>query len=185
MCAPHWRARLFKDSVSDMGEAAGAGDYPPAHLSHAQIARDGRAAGPALTRRIASLAERYGEWRERASVRLAAVDLVPDLAQDIGSGRWLRGAGTLLGLSAIALAGWPGFAPVEAAPLMAIDDPVRDEFRSQMIMPLALGADSGRRMGATAAVVSLRNAPERPRLDLEATLVRGDSFSRMLERCLL
>ena len=32
----------------------------------------------------------------------------------------------------------------------AIDDPVRDEFRSQMIMPLALGADSGRRMGATA-----------------------------------
>ena len=182
MCAPHWRARLFKDSVSDMGEAAGAGDYPPAHLSHAQIARDGRAAGPALTRRIASLAERYGEWRERASVRLAAVDLVPDLAQDIGSGRWLRGAGTLLGLSAIALAGWPGFAPVEAAPLMAIDDPVRVEFRSQLFMPLALGADSGRRMGATAAVVPLRNAPERPRLDLEATLARGDSFARMLER---
>ena len=65
---------------------------------------------------------------------------------------------------------------------MVIDDPVRDEFRSQMIMPLALGADSGRRMGATAAVLPLRSAPERPRLDLEATLVRGDSFERMLQR---
>ena len=74
----------------------------------------------------------------------------PDLAQDIGSRRWLRGAATLLGLSALALAGWPDFAPLKAAPAMAIDDPVRDEFRSQMIMPLALGADSGRHMGATA-----------------------------------
>ena len=166
---------MFKDSGSDAVETVG-GDYPTAHLSHAQIF-----AGPAPSR-IASLFERYGEWRERASARFAAIDLVPDLAQDIGSRRWLRGAGTLIGLSALALAGWPGFSPVEAAPVMRIDDPVRDEFRSQMIMPLALGADSGRRMGATAAVVPLRNVPERPRLDLEATLARGDSFERMLER---
>ena len=173
---------MFKDSGSDADEVAGGDDYLPAHLSFARIASG--QPRPSFTRlnRIANLAERYGEWRERASARLAAVDLVPDLAQDIGSRRWLRGAGTLLGLSAIALAGWPGFAPVEAAPLMVIDDPVRDEFRSQMIMPLALGADSGRRMGATAAVVALRSAPERPRLDLEATLARGDSFERMLER---
>jgi murein DD-endopeptidase MepM/ murein hydrolase activator NlpD len=169
---------LFKDSGSDAMDVAG-GDYPPAHLSHAQIAPAVPIAPISPAKR---LAERYGEWRERASQRLASVDLVPDLAQDIGSRRWLRGAGTLLGLSAIALAGWPGFAPVEAAPLMVIDDPVRDEFRSQMIMPLALGADSGRRMGATAAVVPLTSAPERPRLDLEATLARGDSFERMLER---
>jgi murein DD-endopeptidase MepM/ murein hydrolase activator NlpD len=107
---------------------------------------------------------------------------VPDLAENIGSRRWLRGAGTLLGLSALALTGWPGFAPLEAAPVMAIDDPVRDEIRSKMIMPLALGADSGRRMGATALVMPLKDAPERPRLDLEATLARGDSFERMLLR---
>lgn len=168
---------MFKDSGSDSIDVAGEGDYPPAHLSHAQFAPE----VPAPSR-IAALVHRYGDWRERASQRLAALDLVPDLAQDIGSRRWLRGAGTLIGLSAIALAGWPGFAPVEAAPIMVIDDPVRDEFRSQMIMPLALGGDSGRRMGATAAVVSLKNAPERPRLDLEATLARGDSFERMLER---
>ena len=64
----------------------------------------------------------------------------------------------------------------------AIDDRVRDEFRSQMIMPLALGADSGRRMGATMAVTPLANAPERPRLDLVATLAQGDGFDRMLRR---
>jgi len=51
-----------------------------------------------------------------------------------------------------------------------------------MIMPLALGGDSGRRMGATTAVVPLGSAPERPSLDLEATLAGGDSFGRMLER---
>ena len=172
---------MFKDSGSDAVEVAGDGDYPPAHLAHSQIVAAARPQ-PALFDRIAAFATRYGEWRERASARFASLDLVPDLAQDIGSRRWLRGAGTLLGLSAIALAGWPGFTPVEAAPLMVIDDPVRDEFRSQMIMPLALGADSGRRMGATAAVLPLRSAPERPRLDLEATLVRGDSFERMLQR---
>ena len=168
---------MFKDSGYDAVDDAGEGGYPPAYVSRAQVAPE-----PAPASIFESLAERYAEWRERASARLAALDLVPDLAEDIGSRRWLRGAGTLLGLSAIALAGWPGFAPVEAAPLMVIDDPVRDEFRSQMIMPLALGGDSGRRMGATAAVVSLRNVPERPRLDLEATLARGDSFERMLER---
>ncbi|KRA81535.1 M23 family metallopeptidase [Altererythrobacter sp. Root672] len=132
--------------------------------------------------RLRGLGERYTAWRAQASTQFASLDLVPDLAQDIGSRRWFRGAGTLLGLSVLALAGWPGFAPVEAAPVMRIDNTVRDEFRSQMIMPLALGADSGRHMAATNIVVPLRNAPERPRLDLEATLASGDSFGRMLER---
>ena len=172
---------MFKESGNDAVEVAGGGYYPPAHLVHSQIVATAQPQ-PVIGERIAALAARYGEWRERASARIAALDLVPDLAQDIGSRRWLRGAGTLLGLSAIALAGWPGFTAVEAAPLMVIDDPVRDEFRSHMIMPLALGADSGRRMGATAAVSALRDAPERPRLDLEATLARGDSFERMLQR---
>ena len=168
---------MFKDR-SDGPDAAGGG-FPPVHLSHAQIVA---APPPSRLKRAQTWADRYGEWRQRASHRLAALDLVPDLAEDIGSRRWLRGAGTLLALSALALAGWPGFAPLEAAPVMAIDDPVRDEFRSQMIMPLALGADSGRHMGATALVMPLKDAPERPRLDLEATLARGDSFERMLLR---
>ena len=109
-------------------------------------------------------------------------DWVPDLALDIGSRRWLRGMATMIGLSATALLFWPSFDAVEAAPTMRVDGGVRDEFRSQMIMPLALGADSGRRMGATAAVIPLANAPERPTIQLVATLGQGDSFGRMLQR---
>jgi murein DD-endopeptidase MepM/ murein hydrolase activator NlpD len=166
---------LFKDRAGDgIAEAAG-GEFLPAQLAHAQIVVE--PAPPRLT-----LAQRYGELCQRLADRFDALDLVPDLAQDVGSRRWLRGAATLLGLSALALAGWPGFAPLAAAPVMTIDDPVRDEFRSQMIMPLALGGDSGRHMGATAAVMPLKNAPERPRLDLEATLAGGDGFASMLQR---
>ena len=167
---------MFKDRC-DASEVAAAGGFSPAHLSSAQIVTE---PSPSRLKRVNGWAERYGEWRQRASLRLACLELAPDLAEDIGSRRWLRGAGTLLGLSAHALAGWPEFAPLEAAPIMAIDDPVRDEFRSQMIMPLALGGDSGRHMGATARVIPLKDAPERPRLDLEATLAGGDSFERML-----
>lgn len=169
---------MFKEREGDGVEAAAGGDYPLAHLSHTQIV----GAAKPFPERAAGLGRRYGQWRDRVSARLSRIDLVPDLAQDVGSRRWLRGAGTLLGLSALALAGWPEFAPLEAAPVMSIDDPIRDEFRSHMIMPLALGADSGRHMGATARVVPLRSAPERPRLDLEATLARGDGFERMLLR---
>jgi murein DD-endopeptidase MepM/ murein hydrolase activator NlpD len=169
---------LFKDR-SDANDFTTGGGYPAVQLSSAQILAE---PGPLRLKRVNGWGERYGEWRQRASLKLASLDLVPDLAEDIGSRRWLRGAGTLLGLSALALAGWPELAPLEAAPVMAIDDPVRDEFRSHMIMPLALGADSGRHMGATALVTPLKQAPERPRLDLEATLAGGDSFARMLLR---
>jgi murein DD-endopeptidase MepM/ murein hydrolase activator NlpD len=170
---------LFKDRVSDERAMADAIEALPAQLSRAQIVT---AAESRRIRRAARIADRYTQWRQQTSLRLASIDLVPDLAQDIGSRRWLRGAGTLLGLTGLALAGWPGFAPLEAAPVLAIDNSLRDEFRSQMILPLALGADSGRHMGATDAVLPLASAPERPRLDLEATLVRGDSFARMLQR---
>jgi len=155
------------------------GDYPPADLSRVQMIAD---EAPRRIARVSGMAERYSEWRMRASLKLAEWDIAPDLAQHIGSRRWLRGAFTLVGLTAVALAAWPGFSPVEAAPAMRIDDRVRDEFRSQMIMPLALGADSGRRMGATPAVRELARAPERPSLDLVATLTQGDGFERMLRR---
>jgi murein DD-endopeptidase MepM/ murein hydrolase activator NlpD len=49
-------------------------------------------------------------------------------------------------------------------------------------MPLALGADSGRRMGATALVAPLAAAPERPTLEMVVTLAKGDSLERMLRR---
>jgi len=173
-------------SVQEKGEANEAGKsgaaQPAAELSHTQVYDDGGSNGRMRLNRFASFGERVGEFKQRISLAFQRHELATDMADDIGSWRWFRGAATIVGLSAIAIAAWPGFSPVEAAPAMRIDDRVRDEFRSQMIMPLALGADSGRRMGATFKVEELANAPERPRLDLTATLTQGDGFERMLRR---
>lgn len=108
--------------------------------------------------------------------------IAPDLAEDIGSATWFRGLGTLVGLSGLALACWPDFTAVQAATTSPVTGGLRDEFRSQMILPLALGADSGRHMGATALVAPLTAVPERPTVQLVATLAQGDSFGRMLQR---
>lgn len=157
-------------------------DWRTAVLTHDQIVHDDQPAKRKVIQRARGITEKLGEWRFTVSEKLHAMDLAPDLAENIGSGRWFRGAGTLAILSAVSLALWPDFAPLEAAPAMQVDDGVRDEFRSQMILPLALGADSGRHMGATPSVIELESAPERPQLDLLATLARGDSFKRMLQR---
>ena len=125
---------------------------------------------------------RYDDWRNGISRKLEPVDFTPNLAEEIGSPRWFRGLGTMLGLSSVALLFWPEFAPLEARPAMAMDQAARDEFRSHMILPLALGGDSGRQMGAGPWVRPLASAPERPQLELVATLARGDSFDRMLQR---
>jgi murein DD-endopeptidase MepM/ murein hydrolase activator NlpD len=159
--------RQFEDGMS---AAAG-----PAALVRAQIVGEDILAGPSQPAgRIQSLRDRLGAWCQR-------VDLAPDLAVDIGSRQWVRGFCTMLGLSAAALSFWPDFAPVEAAALPS-DAAARDEYRSQMIMPLGLGAESGRRMGYTASVRPLTGAPERPTLQLVATLGQGDTFARMLAR---
>jgi murein DD-endopeptidase MepM/ murein hydrolase activator NlpD len=132
--------------------------------------------------RAAALGERYEDWRLAASRWIATLDLAPDLAEDIGSRRWLRGLGTMVGLGAVALAFWPDLTPLEARPAMPQDEAVHSELRSQMILPLALGADSGRRMGPTQAVIPLKSAPERPQIQLVVTLAPGDSFVSMLRR---
>lgn len=132
--------------------------------------------------RAHTLRDRYETWRLDAEDWLAGLDLAPDLAEDIGSRRWFRGLGTMLGLGAFAFAFWPDFTPLEARPAMPHSDVIRDELRSQMITPLALGADSGRRMGPTAAVIPLKSAPERPQIQLVMTLAPGDSFGSMLRR---
>lgn len=135
-----------------------------------------------LAKRWAARAERYEAWRLDASQWFDRLDLAPDLAEDIGSRRWLRGLGTMVGLGAVALACWPDLTPLEARPAMPRGEAVDSEMRSQMILPLALGADSGRRMGPTQAVIPLKSAPERPQIQMVVTLAPGDSFASMLRR---
>lgn len=114
--------------------------------------------------------------------RLGALDWTPDLAQHIGSSRWFRGLATMIGLGAAGIAFWPGIAPVAAAPTAHLDNQTRDELRSQMIAPLAFGADSGRHMAAARSVRRLKAAPERPELALLATLSPADGLTGMLRR---
>ena len=132
--------------------------------------------------RVRGLSDRYDEWKHAAGSWFDRADLTPDLAENIGSGRWFRGLGTMVALGAVALALWPDMTPLEARPAMPMDAAIQDELRSQMITPLALGADSGRRMGPTQFVTPLANAPERPQIEMVATLAQGDSFASMLRR---
>ena len=121
------------------------------------------------------------------SDRLRAIDWVPDLGARIGSRDWWRGAATCLTLCAAAVAlspaglapGWqaiPGAIPVPQ------DEAAWDETRAQGIAPLAWGADTGHRMAAGDLVAPLAEAPERPLVELSATLGQGDAFDRALVR---
>ena len=117
-------------------------------------------------------------WR----MRLANFDLVPDLGEDIGSVRWFRGLATLTLLSVAALALAPDYGPIYGAQPSMPTAAEFEEARAQMIMPIAYGSDSGKRMAPTDAVIALADNPERPRIELTATLGRGDSFARVLQR---
>lgn len=108
--------------------------------------------------------------------------LVGDLGADIGSPRWFRSLGLLVVLLALTFAFWPDFSELHAAPSARLTEEERDEYRSQIITPLALGADSGRRMGPSRLVVPLASAPERPQIELTATFNGGDSLAAMLRR---
>ena len=57
-----------------------------------------------------------------------------------------------------------------------------EEARAQAITPLGAGAHTGRRIAASDLVAPLAESPERPIIELAATLGRGDSFSRVLAR---
>lgn len=117
-------------------------------------------------------------WRDR----MAALDLVPDLGQELFSPTWWRGLGTLTLLCGTALSFAPWLSPVQAyagQPMNAAD---WQEGQAQVIAPLAYGADTGVRMGSTDLVRPLANAPERPEVAMTATLGQGDSLVRLLSR---
>jgi len=122
------------------------------------------------------------DWCSRVKYWAEDVNLVPDLGQNIGSLTWLRGAATCFALCFTAISLKPDFAPLPSAPGATMSAEEYDEFRSQMMTPLALGADSGRHMGPTDAVAPLTETPERPTIQLSAVIGRGDSFAHALSR---
>ncbi len=113
---------------------------------------------------------------------LSDIDWVPDLGTDIGSLNWFRGLFTCALLCGSAYAITPTFAPIPAAVPAPLSDNAWEETRAQSIAPLAWGGDTGRHMGSNDLVVSLNNTPERPAIDITASLGDGDGFTRVLER---
>ncbi len=111
------------------------------------------------------------------------VDWVPDLGSRIGTLDWWRGAATCAALCASAIAIAPPITrPIPGAVPAPLDGADRDEARAQAILPLALGANSGRHMASNDLVVPLAEAPERPIEERTATVGQGDSFGDMLQR---
>jgi murein DD-endopeptidase MepM/ murein hydrolase activator NlpD len=125
---------------------------------------------------------RFGHRVEDLRARAGDVDLVVDLGLRIGSLTWLRGLATCIGLCWAAWSFAPTADPIVGAVPAPMPDAHWEEARALAIAPLAYGADTGRRMAPTDAVEPLAETPERPTVELRATLGRGDGFARVLER---
>ena len=121
---------------------------------------------------------KIAEWRDY----FAEIDWVPDLGVDIGSLTWFRGLVTLTALCGFAISCLPDFGPITGHRPDPLSGYRADQARSQMIAPSAYGSDTGIRMAATDAVRPLAESPERPSVELVATLGRGDSLRRVLQR---
>jgi murein DD-endopeptidase MepM/ murein hydrolase activator NlpD len=93
-------------------------------------------------------------------------------------GKWFAGLAMAL---VVGTAMWV-ISPLEAAPIADTQAAVVDEYRSQMIMPLALGSESGRHMGVTGLVRPLADTPERPQEEVLATYRAGDTLDAVLLR---
>ncbi|HVF93800.1 MAG TPA: peptidoglycan DD-metalloendopeptidase family protein [Sphingomonas sp.] len=120
---------------------------------------------------------------ERLRSHAARIDWVPDLGAQIGTRDWWRGLATLTALCGAAYMLSPGWArPLVGAAPAPLAGAEWDEARAQGIAPLAWGSATGRRMAANDLVRPLNEAPERPVIELSATLGEGDGLDRVLER---
>ncbi|MGE7204588.1 M23 family metallopeptidase [Sphingomonas sp. NPDC019816] len=118
-------------------------------------------------------------WRQT----LREIDWVPDLGSRIGSRDWWRGLATCTALCATTIALSPGVhRPIAGESPAPLTGEVRENARAQAIAPLALGADTGRHAAANAMVATLAEAPERPMMELSATVGAGDQLARVLQR---
>lgn len=169
---------MFTPTSATWGDQPESGQAGAATLSLGLALPEDSARAPSLRARLLGW---LSGWT-RSVESWSDTHLVHDLGDDIGSVRWFRGLGTMIGLAVAALSFWPDFTAVEAATTFPADPAVRDEYRSQMIAPLAFGGDTGRRMGPTGLVRPLASVPDRPIVRLTATLGTGDSFGRMLQR---
>ena len=110
---------------------------------------------------------------DRLGVGLSDRELLVDLGDCIGSGRWWRGAATLA-----VLVGAAGALALKVPLLTGAVPPMRsaatvEENRAGAIAPRKFGSATGRIVPPTAAVRRLAEAPERPRIELRARVGEG------------
>ncbi|MGI4731889.1 MAG: M23 family metallopeptidase [Janthinobacterium lividum] len=114
--------------------------------------------------------------------RLRPLDWTPDLGAAIGTRTWWRGIVTCAGWCGVAWLLAPGLHPLAGPVAAPLGGEALEEARAQGVTPLGLGADTGRRMAATDLVRPLSQAPERPRVELSATLGERDRLAGVLVR---
>jgi len=127
------------------------------------------------------------DWVDRLHDSALGIDWTPDLGARIGSAEWFRGMATCIALLAGAWLLSPLSPLLGARPLVgAAPAPIAghewDEARAQSIAPIAWGATTGRHVAAGDLVAPLAETPERPIIELTATLSPGDDLESVLER---
>ncbi len=145
----------------------------------------GGRSGGAGVRALSLMPSAFGRASDaivRPSPRFDDINLVVDLGVRIGSLEWFRGVATLGAMVAALIYFSPGFGPLPGTTPRALAPAQIDEMRAIAIAPAAYGADTGRRIAPTDRAEPLTSTPERPRLDMIATLGIGDGFVRVLER---
>lgn len=107
------------------------------------------------------------------AAHLSDRDLLVDLGDRIGSGHWWRGLATL-GVLVGAVTALSLQVPVLPASAPAPHSPgTIEEWQADRIAPLALGSSTGRHALPSSAVRRLSEVPERPRIELKATVGEG------------
>jgi murein DD-endopeptidase MepM/ murein hydrolase activator NlpD len=128
------------------------------------------------------LRQGFGSKSAGRTGRFANLDLVVDLGQRIGSRTWFRGLFTCGALCYGAWALSPGLQPIPGESPAPYNDAQLETVQTVSIAPMAYGSDTGRRMAPTDAVEALSQSPERPIVDLRATVGRGDGVASILQR---
>lgn len=121
-------------------------------------------------------------WVAALAARLRNTSLAYDLAEDIGTPRWWRGLATLFALTLGAWLLLPGSGASRATMPMTLDSRAETVFREAALRPLAAGVTPQRLVTAGKFSIPLASVPERPRIDLVATLGSQDSLPRLLQR---
>jgi murein DD-endopeptidase MepM/ murein hydrolase activator NlpD len=141
-------------------------------------------AGGAATLRLErpAFAPSFGAPATAPATAAPSLNLLVDLGSNIGSRTWFRGLFTCGALCYVAWSLAPGVEPIAGPNPLPYPDAQAEEARSLAIAPLAYGGSTGRRMAPTDAVEPLADIPERPTLDLRATLGPGDGIAAALVR---